>query len=112
MLTGGQATDENRAVIEKQLGLDGSMLDRLVHYLGDAIRFDLGTSIMSGQLVLQRHRLRDVRPGRPDPRDADRWRRFGGDGFLIQQPMFRRAISEITDGLAPALRRRGLIRDG
>ncbi|EFC82937.1 NtaA/DmoA family FMN-dependent monooxygenase [Parafrankia sp. EUN1f] len=36
----------------------------------------------------------------------------GGDGFLIQQPMFRRAISEITDGLAPALRRRGLIRDG
>jgi hypothetical protein len=24
----------------------------------------------------------------------------------------RRAISEITDGLAPALKRRGLIRDG
>jgi FMN-dependent oxidoreductase (nitrilotriacetate monooxygenase family) len=36
----------------------------------------------------------------------------GGDGFLLQQPMFRRAISEITDGLAPALRLRGLIRDG
>jgi FMN-dependent oxidoreductase (nitrilotriacetate monooxygenase family) len=36
----------------------------------------------------------------------------GGDGFLIQQPMFRRGIAEMTDGLAPALRKRGLIRDG
>jgi alkanesulfonate monooxygenase SsuD/methylene tetrahydromethanopterin reductase-like flavin-dependent oxidoreductase (luciferase family) len=34
----------------------------------------------------------------------------GGDGFLIFGAMTRRAISEITDGLAPALRRRGLIR--
>ncbi|MCM3922272.1 NtaA/DmoA family FMN-dependent monooxygenase [Frankia sp. AiPs1] len=36
----------------------------------------------------------------------------GGDGFLIQQAMYREGISMITDGLAPALRRRGLIRDG
>lgn len=35
----------------------------------------------------------------------------GGDGFLIASPVTRKAISEITDGLAPALRRRGLIRD-
>jgi alkanesulfonate monooxygenase SsuD/methylene tetrahydromethanopterin reductase-like flavin-dependent oxidoreductase (luciferase family) len=35
----------------------------------------------------------------------------GGDGFLIYgQPVSRRYISEITDGLAPALQRRGLIR--
>lgn len=35
----------------------------------------------------------------------------GGDGFLISLPLTRRNISEVTDGLAPALRKRGLIRD-
>jgi hypothetical protein len=34
----------------------------------------------------------------------------GGDGFLIRTPVTRRNITEVTDGLAPALRRRGLIR--
>jgi len=34
----------------------------------------------------------------------------GGDGFLIALPVTRRFITEIADGLAPALRRRGLIR--
>jgi FMN-dependent oxidoreductase (nitrilotriacetate monooxygenase family) len=34
----------------------------------------------------------------------------GGDGFLIYQPMTRHAITAITDGLCPALRKRGLIR--
>lgn len=37
----------------------------------------------------------------------------GGDGFLVQPlEMDRRGIAEYTDGLCPALRRRGLIRDG
>nr|WP_256979965.1 NtaA/DmoA family FMN-dependent monooxygenase [Rhodococcus sp. 15-1154-1] len=36
----------------------------------------------------------------------------GGDGFLIASPVTRKVISEISDGLAPALRRRGAIRDG
>lgn len=36
----------------------------------------------------------------------------GGDGFLIyNQPVSRQSIAEITDGLAPALQRRGLMRD-
>jgi alkanesulfonate monooxygenase SsuD/methylene tetrahydromethanopterin reductase-like flavin-dependent oxidoreductase (luciferase family) len=34
----------------------------------------------------------------------------GGDGFIVYSDVTRRSISEITDGLAPALRRRGLIR--
>jgi alkanesulfonate monooxygenase SsuD/methylene tetrahydromethanopterin reductase-like flavin-dependent oxidoreductase (luciferase family) len=34
----------------------------------------------------------------------------GGDGFLIALPVTRKNITEIADGLAPALRRRGLIR--
>ncbi|MFT4084275.1 MAG: NtaA/DmoA family FMN-dependent monooxygenase [Nocardioides sp.] len=34
----------------------------------------------------------------------------GGDGFLIMGPTTRRYISEITDGLAPALQARGLTR--
>jgi alkanesulfonate monooxygenase SsuD/methylene tetrahydromethanopterin reductase-like flavin-dependent oxidoreductase (luciferase family) len=36
----------------------------------------------------------------------------GGDGFLISGKPNRRYISEIADGLAPALKRRGLIRSG
>jgi FMN-dependent oxidoreductase (nitrilotriacetate monooxygenase family) len=35
----------------------------------------------------------------------------GGDGFLLTNTTNRRAIAEIADGLAPELRRRGLIRD-
>jgi len=34
----------------------------------------------------------------------------GGDGFMVSGPVTRRYISEITDGLVPALRRRGLVR--
>jgi FMN-dependent oxidoreductase (nitrilotriacetate monooxygenase family) len=34
----------------------------------------------------------------------------GGDGFLINGPITRKNVTEICDGLAPALRRRGLIR--
>jgi FMN-dependent oxidoreductase (nitrilotriacetate monooxygenase family) len=37
----------------------------------------------------------------------------GGDGFMfLAQPPTRGYIAEITDGLCPELRRRGLIRDG
>lgn len=37
----------------------------------------------------------------------------GGDGFLITSwAVTRRRVAEIADGLAPALKRRGLIRDG
>jgi FMN-dependent oxidoreductase (nitrilotriacetate monooxygenase family) len=34
----------------------------------------------------------------------------GGDGFLIINPVTRRTVSEITEGLAPALQKRGLTR--
>jgi alkanesulfonate monooxygenase SsuD/methylene tetrahydromethanopterin reductase-like flavin-dependent oxidoreductase (luciferase family) len=36
----------------------------------------------------------------------------GGDGFMVVMPFTRRNVAEIADGLAPVLRRRGLIRDG
>ncbi|MCU1529903.1 MAG: FMNH2-dependent monooxygenase [Frondihabitans sp.] len=36
----------------------------------------------------------------------------GGDGYLVVLPFTRRNIADVTDGLAPALRRRGAIRDG
>jgi FMN-dependent oxidoreductase (nitrilotriacetate monooxygenase family) len=37
----------------------------------------------------------------------------GGDGFLIMYPeLTRRYISEIADGLAPALQKRGVVRQG
>ena len=34
----------------------------------------------------------------------------GGDGFMVTGPLTRRYLTEITDGLAPALQRRGLMR--
>jgi hypothetical protein len=37
----------------------------------------------------------------------------GGDGFLISTPFqrtSRRVITEVTEGLVPALQRRGLVR--
>lgn len=37
---------------------------------------------------------------------------IGGDGFLIASQVTRKAVAEIADGLAPALRKRGAIRDG
>ena len=51
--------------------------------------------------------------GTPDDVAAemeDVMRHVGGDGFLITEPLTRRTIAEITDGLVPALRRRGLLR--
>lgn len=35
---------------------------------------------------------------------------LGGDGFVFQGNLSRRYVAEITDGLAPALQRRGLVR--
>lgn len=35
----------------------------------------------------------------------------GGDGFLFYDKMTRRNVAEYTDGLSPALRKRGLIRE-
>ena len=34
----------------------------------------------------------------------------GGDGFMFSGPVTRRYVAEITDGLVPALQRRGLVR--
>jgi hypothetical protein len=34
----------------------------------------------------------------------------GADGFLFGNSIDRRSVGEITDGLVPALRRRGLVR--
>jgi FMN-dependent oxidoreductase (nitrilotriacetate monooxygenase family) len=41
---------------------------------------------------------------------ADAMAEIGGDGFLLTTPLSRRAISEITDGLVPALQRRRQVR--
>ncbi len=38
---------------------------------------------------------------------ADAMAEIGGDGFLFTEPLSRRSIAEITDGVVPALQRRG-----
>jgi long-chain alkane monooxygenase len=35
---------------------------------------------------------------------------IGGDGLLFTEPLSRRGVAEITDGLIPALQRRGATR--
>lgn len=41
---------------------------------------------------------------------ADAMKEVGGDGFLITEPLSRRSIAEITDGLIPALQKRNAVR--
>ena len=41
---------------------------------------------------------------------AEAMAEIGGDGFLFTEPLSRRVIAEITDGLVPALQRRGQAR--
>jgi FMN-dependent oxidoreductase (nitrilotriacetate monooxygenase family) len=41
---------------------------------------------------------------------ADAMEEIGGDGILFQDPLTRRKTVEITDGLVPALKRRGVVR--
>jgi hypothetical protein len=36
---------------------------------------------------------------------------IGGDGFMLYLPTTRYNMAVVSDGLAPALRKRGLIRD-
>ncbi len=43
---------------------------------------------------------------------AEVMQEIGGDGFVFQGSLSRRYLAEITDGLAPALQRRGLVRTG
>ncbi|MBO3095241.1 NtaA/DmoA family FMN-dependent monooxygenase [Cellulomonas dongxiuzhuiae] len=43
---------------------------------------------------------------------AEAMEHAGGDGFLIASPVTRKNVAEIADGLAPVLRRKGLIRSG
>jgi FMN-dependent oxidoreductase (nitrilotriacetate monooxygenase family) len=53
--------------------------------------------------------------GSPDTvaaRMAEIMEEVGGSGFLIGNTVTRHSISEVADGLAPALKRRKLIRDG
>jgi FMN-dependent oxidoreductase (nitrilotriacetate monooxygenase family) len=45
-------------------------------------------------------------------RMEDIMQEVGGDGFLIANPVTRRELTDVCDGLAPVLRRRGSIRDG
>jgi FMN-dependent oxidoreductase (nitrilotriacetate monooxygenase family) len=65
--------------------------------------------------AISNHRVQESAPlvGTPDEVAAqmDEYMvEAGGDGYLIAMPVTRRNITEICDGLGPALRKRGLIR--
>ncbi len=67
------------------------------------------------EIVMQGRALRDVAlvgtPDRVAAELAEVMEAVGGDGFLIMDPEFtRRYITEIADGLTPALQRLGVVR--
>jgi alkanesulfonate monooxygenase SsuD/methylene tetrahydromethanopterin reductase-like flavin-dependent oxidoreductase (luciferase family) len=52
-------------------------------------------------------------PGRVAARMDEAMQQVGGDGLLISTPFMevnRRQVIEVTEGLVPALQRRGLVR--
>ena len=54
-------------------------------------------------------------PDRVAARMDEAMQEVGGDGFLISTPYMkvnRRQVTEVTEGLVPALQRRGLVRTG
>ena len=52
-VTGNQATDEQYAVIQQQMGLSGSLGEQLVAYFSQLLRFDLGTSLLTQRSLVE-----------------------------------------------------------
>lgn len=50
-ILGGRASDEDRAILREQLGLNDNVIARYFHWLGDALQGDLGISVISRQQV-------------------------------------------------------------
>ena len=67
------------------------------------------------EVVASQHQVSDLGLyGSPDTvagKMEDLMAEIGGDGFLIYMPTTRLNLAMVADGLAPALRRRGLIRE-
>jgi long-chain alkane monooxygenase len=67
------------------------------------------------EVVASSHQVSDLGLiGSPDTvagKMEDLMAEIGGDGFLVYMPTTRLNIAMVADGLAPALRRRGLIRE-
>jgi FMN-dependent oxidoreductase (nitrilotriacetate monooxygenase family) len=77
--------------------------------------FASGGSVLTLRQITQRDPAEPALVGTPDAVAAQMGEimdHVGGDGFLINGPVERRYMAEISDGLGRALRRRGLIRDG
>jgi ABC-type dipeptide/oligopeptide/nickel transport system permease component len=51
-LRDGNPTAEDYARVQESLGLDGTIWDQFVRYIGNLLQLDLGTSISSGQPVM------------------------------------------------------------
>lgn len=51
-IAGEYATEERLATIREQLGLNDSFITQYLHWLGDVVRGDLGSSVLNGDGVL------------------------------------------------------------
>jgi len=101
------ALDLDRPVVEQAASLETnghkSVLDQFVARAGDRTLREVVTEPATPELV-----------GSPDTVAAqldECMQHVGGDGFLFtQEGLTRRTFATITDGLVPALQRRGLVR--
>jgi FMN-dependent oxidoreductase (nitrilotriacetate monooxygenase family) len=84
-----------------------STVANLVHVAKDRTLRELAESYSSVESIKMVGTPADVADQMQETMDY-----VGGDGFLVASPVTRRNMTEICDGLAPELRRRGLIRSG
>jgi peptide/nickel transport system permease protein len=52
-VTGNQATDEQYAQIQEQMGLSGTLWEQIVAYFGQLFRLDLGTSLLTQRPLVE-----------------------------------------------------------
>jgi FMN-dependent oxidoreductase (nitrilotriacetate monooxygenase family) len=91
--------------LSKQNGENSSIENLFKNTEGKTLRETVASSFQISDLDLV---------GSPDTvagKMGDIMDEVGGDGFLIYLPMTRRNIAEVSDGLAYALRKRGLVRE-
>ncbi|MEV1294198.1 NtaA/DmoA family FMN-dependent monooxygenase [Pseudonocardia sp. NPDC049635] len=120
----GERLDQFLAAMSYTTGLDMATFD-LDAPLDQGLTTDAAQSVLADYLRLgQGKTLREIALGGRDAESSpfvgtpdavasamgEVITETGADGYLIANPIDRRSVSEICDGLVPALRKRGLVR--
>lgn len=93
LLAGGLASEETRAALTEELGLDQPIYIRYVKYMGNVLHGDLGTSYFTNKPVLE-----------------EVWRRFGATFELVTFAFVLAVAVAIPLGVMAAVSKKGLFR--